>query len=658
MCGITGQISLSQSKIPQLPERLAVMIKLIAHRGPDGEGFWYHPRNIVGFGHLRLSVIDLETGKQPISSPNGSIISFNGELYNYKALRTELEHDYQFKTTSDTEVVLAAYLKWKTEAIHRLRGMFAFSLWDEEAQTLFCARDRFGIKPLYYCRLGDQLLFASEAKALLPYLPQIETDQVGLQQYFTFQYCLGSRTLFKGVEQLEPGHYLLVRGGKVEVHKYWEPQFTIDWDHTSRYFEQGVSELVRDSILHHMVSDVPVGAYLSGGIDSSLVAILAKRVLNENASALSWGGRFKAFTGKFSLSNEYDESHYARTVANENDIDLYEIDITSDDFIENISKVIYHLDYPVAGPGSFPQYLVSQLASKHLKVCLGGQGGDEIFGGYVRYLLAYFEQCIKGAIEGTMHSGNFIVTYESIIPNLRSLQNYMPLMKDFWSSGLFDDRERRYFRLISRSESIRPLLRANYLAGESVFETFREIFCGKNVEHASYFDCMTNFDFKTLLPALLQVEDRMSAAHGLESRVPFLDHPLIEFAATIPSNVKFENGQLKHLIRRAFKDDIPAPILARKDKMGFPVPLGEWFRGTLRDFVVGTLSDGQARDREYLRDDVSLADLIQREGKFDRNIWGLLSLELWQQQYHDRGAEFRGLLEQSETPERRQAVGE
>jgi asparagine synthase (glutamine-hydrolysing) len=296
----------------------------------------------------------------------------------------------------------------------------------------------------------------------------------------------------------------------------------------------------------------------------------------------------------------------------------------------------------VAGPGSFPQYMVSQLAARHRKVLLGGQGGDEIFGGYTRYLVAYFEQCIKGAIEGTTHTGNFVVTYESIIPNLVALRNYKPMLQEFWREGLFDDLDRRYFRLINRAPTLDDEINWAALGAYDPFESFRSIFHGDNVGKESYFDSMTHFDFKTLLPALLQVEDRVSMAHGLESRVPFLDHPIVELAATVPANIKFENGNMKHVLRTAVRDLLPAAIHERTDKMGFPVPLHEWITqpGPVRDFVVDVFSSQAARSRELVDNRKTLAGLDQ-EKRFGRKAWGLLCLELWQRNFHDRPHVFR-----------------
>ena len=311
----------------------------------------------------------------------------------------------------------------------------------------------------------------------------------------------------------------------------------------------------------HKRSDVPIGGYISGGMDSSIIACLATQ---------GGDGGFEGFTGKFSFDRRYDESRYARAVAESRHFPLHEIDITAADFVENLPRILYHLDYPVAGPGSFPQYMVSQLASRRRKVVLGGQGGDEIFGGYVRYLIAYFKQCIKAAIDGTMDNGNFIVTYESIIPNLVTLREYKPMLQEFWRQGLFEDLDQRYFRLVNRAPTLGDEINWELLQGIEVFATFQKIFRADNVEKESYFDSMTHFDFKTLLPALLHVEDRVSMAHGLESRVPFLDHPLVEFAATMPSNIKFKDGSMKHVLRKAMTPLLPKAVVERKDKMGFP----------------------------------------------------------------------------------------
>lgn len=634
MCGIAGIVSLTNDSVPQLKHRLEVMSGLIRHRGPDGKGLWMHSSGRVGFAHRRLSIIDLESGAQPMQSESGNWITYNGEVYNYLELRETIGSG--FRTTSDTETLLRSHDKWGKDCLEHFKGMFAFGLWDDRESTLFCARDRFGIKPFHYLVQDGLFYFASEAKALLPFVKSIETDLRALRDYLAFQFVLNGNTLFKDIKELNPGHMLTVRNGDIRISKYWEPVYEPDFEHTSKHFVKEIRQLLEDSVDMHLRSDVPVGAYVSGGLDSSTVASMANRV----------NGELMGFTGKFSEYGEaFDESHYARMVAEQREFPLMEEDMGADDFIEHFPSVIYHMDFPVAGPGSFPQYMVSRLASGHRKVLLGGQGGDEIFGGYTRYLIAYFEQCVKAAIDGTMRDGNFIVTYESIIPNLTALKPYKPLLKQFWSNGLFGEMDERYYQLINRAPSLGDEVRWDMLNGYDPFEAFREIFNGINVgRKASYFDSMTNFDFKTLLPALLHVEDRVSMAHGLESRVPLLDHELVEKAATAPADVKFEDGTMKHLFKQVVTPYLPETILNREDKMGFPTPLNDWITGPARDFVMDILSCPAAKSREVI-DNVKVADELNRESKYGRKIWGLLNLELWQQTFHDREHEFKKLLD-------------
>lgn len=634
MCGIAGIFSF-RGESPDLAGRVQVMNDLQAHRGPDGEGVWVHPAGRIGLGHRRLSIIDLTTGAQPMTDAGKNVITFNGEVYNYLELREELGGAAAFRTTSDTETILAAYRRWGADAPTHLRGMFAFALWDDANERLFCARDRFGIKPFYYAVVDGVFYCASEAKALLPFVERIEPDPEALADYLVFQLCLEEKTLFRGVKELLPGHRLTVTRSGVEVSRYWEIYYDLDWDHTDKYFREHLRDLVEDSLRMHLRADVPVGAYVSGGVDSGIVASIAAR--------LQPGVEFAGFNGKFPHGERFDESRYARALANMRGMTLHEVSITAQDFIDTVGKVIYHLDYPVAGPGSFPQFMVSKLAAQHRKVVLGGQGGDEIFGGYVRYLIAYFEQCIKGAIDGTMNSGRFVVTYESIIPNLRLLGPYKPLLKKFWSEGLFEDGDRRYYRLVDRAETLHDEIRWEALPADyDTFETFKRVFHGKNVGKESYFDSMTHFDFKTLLPGLLQVEDRMSMAHGLESRVPLLDHPLVEFAATMPANIKFQDGALKRVFLEALRGELPPEIAERKDKMGFPVPLTDWLKTDLHEFVADTFRTGKARHRPFFNYS-AIVDGLGDETEFGRKVWGLLSLELWYQAFMDREADFKRL---------------
>jgi asparagine synthase (glutamine-hydrolysing) len=633
MCGIAGQVSLSGSRIEHVGRHLNAMSRLLAHRGPDGVGRWQSANGQVGLVHRRLAIIDLsDSAVQPMCAANGTVLTFNGEIYNYPELRDSLKHHWDFRTRSDTECILAAYERYGDSCVDHLRGMFAFALWDEKNQRLFCARDRFGIKPFYYAVVDDVLYFASEAKTLLPFLPSIRTNDAAFAEYLTFQYTIGEKTLFEGVYQLLPGHALSVDSGRVKVWRYWDVRYEIDYDHSSRYFHLRLRELLEESIALHCRSDVPVGSYISGGIDSSLVYRLARST--GMTSPLCFHGQFTDYPG-------YDESAYAYAAAKYGGGQLHCIDIKPEDFRNQIEKVIYHLDFPAAGPGSFPQFMVSKLAAQHVKVILGGQGGDEIFGGYARYVVAYFEQCIKAAIDGNYGNGNYVVTLESIVPNLGLLREYKPLMKQFWREGLFGPMDERYFRLIDRSAEIQDEIDWAALDSQQVFSDFTSIFNNpSNVKKEAYFDKMTHFDFKCLLPALLQVEDRMSMAHGLESRVPLLDHPLVEFAATVPADMKFKGGNMKQLLKQVFSAEIPEQILKRRDKMGFPVPLKEWFDSELKEFVLDTFGTMAGKHRPYINSKAVLSNLGS-EARFSRKTWGLLSLELWHQQFHDKAAEWR-----------------
>jgi asparagine synthase (glutamine-hydrolysing) len=648
MCGIAGLLSLTGRLPLNIEGALSAMSNLIAHRGPDGKGTWLNSARTVGLVHRRLAIIDLSpAAAQPMQLGGASVITYNGEIYNYIELQKQLSGYWRFRTSSDTECILAAYDRFGDDCIDHLRGMFAFAVWDEKKRRLFCARDRFGIKPFYYTIVDGIFYFASEAKALLPFLSQIETDSAALAEYLTFQYTIGEHTLFKGIKQLLPGHALAVENGEVRTWRYWDVRYEIDFDHSPAYFERRLKELLSDSLRLHLRSDVPVGSYLSGGIDSSLIAILA--ATEDAANRQSFHGKFTQFPG-------YDESQYARAAAEKSNGNLHEVVISAKHFQDHIRDVIYHLDFPVAGPGSFPQYMVSQLASQHVKVALGGQGGDETFGGYARYLVAYFEQCIKAALEGSYKNGNYVVTIESIVPNLGVLREYKPMITEFWRDGLFGPIDERYFRLVDRSSDMTDEVDWSTLDRERVLEDFRTIFNNRNnVRKEAYFDSMTHFDFKCLLPALLHVEDRMSMAHGLESRVPLLDHPLIEFAATVPADLKFEGGQMKHLLKTTYADVLPEALLNRRDKMGFPVPLKEWFHGDLRDMILDIFRSTRASTRPFVNSYAVLKN-FDKASQFSRKTWGLLSLELWYQTFHDKASDYRAMVDQDVDLQERRAI--
>lgn len=634
MCGIAGIFNIKNTPIDRIRHKLDVMNHLIAHRGPDDQGIWTNSNQTLGLAHRRLSIVDLSANAhQPMIAPTGDVIVFNGEIYNHVELRHALAAHWSFTTRSDTEVILAAYKVYGVNCLDHFKGMFAFAIWDGE--QLFCARDQFGIKPFYYTEQADQFLFASESKALLPFLPSISTTRQSFIEYITFQYPMDDRTLFEGIYQLEPAHAMLISKAGKKTWRFWDVHYHIDYEHTAAYFSKQLEGIMEESIALHTRSDVPIGAYVSGGIDSSLIGILASKAPHQG---------LPFFHGRFLEDKAYDESDYAQYAAECAGSPLHVLDITATDFATHFAKIIYHLDFPVAGPGVFPQYMVSQMAAKHVKVVLGGQGGDEVFGGYARYVMAYFEQCIKAAIEGRYKKGNFVVTAESIIPNLEVLNAYKPLLKRFWSQGLFEPLEKRYFSLIDRGSDLEGEVVLTVAEREYVYNQFLDVFNAAKFEKAeSYFDGMTHFDFKCLLPSLLHVEDRVSMAHGLEARVPFLYHPLIEFMATVPANIKFADGRMKHMLKQTFDAILPSAIMQRKDKMGFPVPLNEWIKGPLREFVQDNLHTGLARQSGFI-DYQNVIDGLQHTGQFSRKVWGFLSYEVWQQQFHDQFQYYKSLL--------------
>jgi asparagine synthase (glutamine-hydrolysing) len=633
MCGIGGIVKLGNGAKAPHPAELTFMTEVLRHRGPDGVGQWIDPKGTAGLCHRRLAIVDLsENGAQPMISPAGPVITYNGEVYNHIELRNQLIHKWQFVSRSDTEVILAAYQRWGTGCVDHLRGMYAFAIWDPVRKALFAARDHLGIKPFYYAIVDDRLIFASEIKAILPFLPETSVCKDGMGEYLTYQFNIGAQTMFEGVHALPPGHVLTVEGGRVKTYAHWDVQYRIDTDHSKSYFYEKLQDIVDRSVRIHLRSDVPVGCYLSGGVDSSLISLLSTQ--HDSSNKHSFHGKFTQFPG-------YDESRYAQTVADQSGKLLHQIDITEDDMLGSIEDIVYYMDQPTAGPGSIPQYLVSQLAAKHVKVVLGGQGGDEIFAGYARYLVAYFEQTLKAAIDGTNRHSTFVVTAESIIPNLTSLKEYKPMLASFWQSGLFEAPDTRYFRLIDRFSDMSGEILPEHVNREMILERYQAIFNNhSNVQSRSYLDRMTHFDLKTLLPALLHVEDRMSMAHSIESRVPFVDHELVSFMATVPANIKFRDGALKVMLKEAYAGLLPPSILERKDKMGFPVPLAEWYKSKLGTYVRDIFSSRAARERS-LYDTKRIVSALGQNGKFSRKTWGLLNLELWHQRFIDRASEMR-----------------
>ena len=626
MCGIVGIINKNgTTPNPLLLEKMAATIH---HRGPDEDGIMCD--GSVGFFHKRLSIIDITSGQQPMTY-NRCTIVFNGEIYNYIELREELKiKGHSFETSSDTEVILHMYAEHGKSFVNLLNGMFAFIIYDRNENEIFIARDHFGIKPLYYYSDNEIIAFASEIKALLAH-PSIkaESDPDSLYEYLTFQFIMGAGTMFKNVFKILPGHYTCIdlKNWEIKETKYWEPDFNIDHYHTEEYFVVELDKILRKTIYQQLRSDVPIGTYLSGGIDSSLVTIMAAQLLNTP---------IKSFSGAFNEGPEFNELQYAHFAAKKANAELFEVFPTEQEFIDLLPKLIYHLDEPVAGPGLFPQYIVSRLASQHVKVILGGQGGDEIFGGYTRYLVAYLEQALKGAIYETNEEDEHIVSLESILPNLPSLKQYIPMMKSFLKQGAFDDMDRRYFRLIDRMGSTAEFFEPDFLNGcthEAIFKKFSVNF--NNPDTKSYFNKMTHFDMLGSLPGLLQVEDRVSMSVSIESRVPLLDRRIVDLISRMPAGMKFRGGEMKYLLKKAIKDIMPPEIMKRKDKMGFPVPLHIWSKNKAKNFIMDVLLSKKSKERNMINTDY-VEQLILAEQPFSRGLWGLLSLELWHNQFIDK----------------------
>ncbi len=627
MCGFVGLINKINSKID--PQLLKLMADTLSHRGPDDEGSFID--NNIGFYHKRLSIIDLSSGHQPMSFGNYTLV-YNGEIYNYIELREELKSKgHKFVTQSDTEVIIRMYDEYGVDSINLLNGMFAFLLYDKKEQKIIAARDHFGIKPLYYYYDDDRLVFASEIKAILKHNKIIaEPDYESIHEYLTFQYVLNDKTLFKSIFKVLPGHYGVydLKSKNFNQKKYWHPSFKVDTYHTEEYFIYMLRNLLENTIDIQLRSDVSVGTYLSGGFDSSIVTMLASKKYN---------GKLKTFTGAFTGEGEkFNETKYSRKVAGVCNAEIFEIFPTENDFIDLLPKLIYYLDEPAAGPGMFPQYMVSKLASENVKVVLGGQGGDEIFGGYARYVIAYLEQAIKGTIYETNEEGEHIVSLNSILPNLSYLKNYIPMIKEFNKSGMFENMDKRYFRLIDRKNGDEELFSStfnNNYCKNHIYEKFEKIF--NNPDTLSYYNKMTHFDMTSSLPALLHVEDRMSMAASIESRVPFLDKRIVDLIISMPARMKFKGAEMKYILKKSIADILPETIFYRKDKMGFPVPLHLWAKNNTSNFIKDILLSKACVERGIYNTN-KVDKLITSERVFGRKLWGILCLELWFQTFIDK----------------------
>ena len=583
MCGITGIVDLvGQRPIEQA--RLRAMNAALEHRGPDGDGFHFEPG--VGFGHRRLSIIDLEGGRQPLYNEDGTIVvTFNGEIFNFLEVERELlARGHTFRTRCDTEVIVHAWEEWGEDCVQRFNGMFAFAVWDQRKQTLFIARDRLGVKPLFYTLLPDgQLLFASELKALLvhPDVPR-RIDPRAVEEYFTFGYVPDPKTIYTDIRKLEPGAYLSVRRGRPEVkpQRYWDVPL-MGPRRCAEPRERWLDELrdrLKESVRKRLMSDVPLGAFLSGGIDSSAVVAMMREIGTNDILTCSIG---------FSEPS-YDESRYARRVAEAKRTNHKQEVVEASDY-SLLDQLVGIYDEPYADSSAIPTYRVCELARKHVTVALSGDGGDENFIGYRRYRLFAAEEAVRSRIPAGVRQAIF-----------GPLGRWYPKLD--WAPRVL--RGKTTFQALARGtvdaylhgvsicpEEMRAALFSEGFRRELQGYSAREVFHGlvRNKEFADPLALVQYLDFKTYLPGdILTKVDRASMAHSLEVRTPFLDYEFVEWVASLPSAIKLNGGEGKHVLKEALRPVLPEEVLFRK-KMGFAVPLDVWFRGSLRQHILNVV---------------------------------------------------------------------
>ncbi|HZQ51707.1 MAG TPA: asparagine synthase (glutamine-hydrolyzing) [Bryobacteraceae bacterium] len=616
MCGIAGYINIHQSSTS--PATLRRMMDVIAHRGPDGQGVYED--ETAHLGHRRLSIIDLGGGHQPMSNETGSVwITYNGEIFNHADLRPELERaGHRYTTRCDTETIVHAYEEYGVDCATKFRGMFAFAIWDAERQRLFCVRDRLGVKPFYYYSNSRLFAFASEIKALLQH-PEIsaEFEEQLLAEYLALGYTSGDRTLFRGIRKLMPGHTLVVdaQTGSVEIRRYWDVPEAGELEHKSD--DEWIRECrtrLEEAVRTRLMSDVPLGMFLSGGVDSSAIAALMKRLRTEPVKTFAVGYEERV----------YSELSYARTVSEAIGTDHHEVVIGMEDFFNALPRLVWHEDEPISWPSSVSLYFVSRLASEHVKVVLTGEGSDELFAGYHRYQHYLFNRRWADAyrfVPGPLRTGlrKFLAASRLLSADSRRKLQHTFLGREGTIESLQLD---NFYAAFSRDE-----LQTMHARGDAYSAYVRYW----NSRHGSVLSQMLYADQKTYLVELLMKQDQMSMASSIESRVPFLDHPFVEFAARVPDHLKIRNGAGKYIVKRAVEDVLPHDIIYRK-KMGFPTPLRQWLLDDRAEPLFALLLDRKRLLAEYI-DLEFVADLIgrQRSGIEDATdrIWRLLNLQLW-----------------------------
>src|SRR5262245_23642929 len=636
MCGIAGFVSVDGLD-QDATSRAIRMRDVITHRGPDEAGLRVDAH--AALAHRRLSIVDLSTGQQPTSNEDGSIwIVFNGEIYNHADVRRVLEaRGHTYRTRCDTETIVHAYEEWGDECVHRFRGMFAFAIWDTRKRRLFLVRDRLGIKPLYWARRGDTLLFASEIKAILASdLIEPQTNVDVLPEVLSTRYTSGADTLFRGIHKLLPGHLLVFRDGDIDIRQYWDVPVREPIGQTAKPAAERpldvVAEfrsLLEESVRLRLMADVPLGMFLSGGIDSSAIAAIMARQIDRPLETFSVAFKDQAF----------NELEYAREVARAIGANTHEIVIDDDDFFGALPKLVWHEDEPIAHTSSVPLYFVSALARQHVTVVLTGEGSDELLAGYGKYL----------RLAWNWRAGTVYKTFVPRLVRTSIASGVVPLL-----SGTVARYAKRSFLAMERTPeamffdnfaSIRlgdqkRLLSAAFrdaLTSERAYRASREYFDRPNGT-STLLDRLLYADIKTYLVELLMKQDQMSMATSIESRVPFLDHKLVEFAAQLPDEWKLSGFTTKRVLREAMKGLLPESILNRP-KMGFPVPFSGWTKGRWNGVARDVLLDRRSIERGVI--DPDGVDRLLRDhanGRTDGGdrIWSLMNLELWHRTFIDK----------------------
>jgi asparagine synthase (glutamine-hydrolysing) len=630
MCGIAGFADSTfggrtGSGMPRLDAEFNLvhrMCEVIRHRGPDDEGIHVEPG--IGLGMRRLSIIDLAGGRQPIHNEAKTIwVVFNGEIYNYRDLRAELERrGHVFYTASDTESIVHAYEEWGEDAFRRLRGMFGIALWDETKRTLLLARDRAGQKPVHYTEKGGRLYFGSEIKSLLAagaVDPSI--NLAALDHYLAFLYTPRDASIFEGVRKLPPGHFLRWREGRAEVKQYWHVSAQESFKGSEADAIEALGAVLQDAVESHLMADVPLGAFLSGGVDSSAVVGMMARAASQPVKTFSIGFD----------DPEFDELEHARTVARHFGTDHHEF-VVRPDGLSILEDLIAHFDEPFADSSAIPTWYVSEIARRHVTVVLSGDGGDELFGGYDRYLphprVAQFDRL---PVPGLRAAAGLAWP---LLPHGATGKNFLRhVAKD--PAGRYLD-SIAMFQADERGALLRQGCGGQGASAEASLARHFDRFAA--LPHDSR---MMRFDFETYLPEdVLTKVDRMSMAHSIETRVPLLDNLVIDFAATLPGHFKIKNGRRKHILKETLRPMLPAGILDRK-KQGFGIPLGTWFRGGLTGLFSDVLDAPRTRQRGYF-EPVFVSRLLKEHLAGERDhtlrLWQLLVFELWHRQYLDTAA--------------------